>query len=150
MAYWWVSQNQTYKHERAGEYLWAPNADSTGQTPHHWATMKQVQPGDVIFSYVNQKIPAISVAKSAAVPSSRPEEFPDQELWKQEGVRVDVEFRDLKPALKVPEIVSQLQPLLPPTYSPLTKKGAKKGTGVQGIICDSACSGPAPAQSYRC
>ncbi len=130
MAYWWVSQNQTYKHERAGEFLWAPNADSAGQTPHHWATMKQVQPGDVIFSYVDQKIPAISVAKSAAIPSSRPKEFLGQELWKQEGVRVDVEFRDLKPALEVPQIVSQLQPFLSTKYSPLTKNG----TGVQGYL----------------
>jgi putative restriction endonuclease len=134
MAYWWVSQNQTYKHERAGEFLWAPNADEKGQTPHHWGTMKQVQPGDLVFSYVDQKIPAISIAKSAAVPSSRPKEFPDQELWKQEGVRVDVEFRDLKPALEVPKIVSQLQTLLPSKYSPLTKKGTKKGTGVQGYL----------------
>jgi hypothetical protein len=130
MAYWWVSQNQTYKHERAGEFLWAPNADSAGQTPHHWATMTQVQPGDVIFSYVDQKIPAISIAKTAAIASLRPKEFPDQELWKQEGVRVDVEFRDLKPPLEVPRIVSQLKPLLPSKYSPLTSKG----TGVQGYL----------------
>jgi hypothetical protein len=62
MAYWWVSQNQTFKHERAGEFLWAPTADSAGHTPHHWATMAQVESGDVIFSYVDQKIPAISIA----------------------------------------------------------------------------------------
>jgi len=130
MAYWWVSQNQTYKHERAGEFLWAPIADSAGQTPHHWATMAQVQPGDVIFSYVNQKIPAISIAKGAATHSSRPKEFKDQDLWKQNGLRIDVEFRDLEPPLRVPTIVSQLQPLLPSKYSPLTRDG----TGVQGYL----------------
>jgi HNH endonuclease len=92
--------------------------------------MAHVQPGDVIFSYVDQKIPAISIAKTAALASLRPNEFPDQELWKQEGVRVNVEFRDLKPPLEVPLIVSQLQPLLPPKYSPLTSKG----TGVQGYL----------------
>ena len=26
MAYWWVSQNQTYRQERTGGFLWAPNA----------------------------------------------------------------------------------------------------------------------------
>jgi putative restriction endonuclease len=130
MAYWWVSQNHTYKQERAGEFLWAPNADSAGQTPHHWATMKHVQAGDVIFSYVDQKIPAVSVAKSAAIPSQRPKEFPDQELWKQNGVKIDVEFRDLRLPLEVPQIVSQLQSLLPEKYSPLTRNG----TGVQGYL----------------
>jgi len=134
MAYWWVSQNQTYKHERAGEFLWAPNADERGYTPHHWATMKQVQPGDLIFSYVDQKIPSISIAKSAAIPSPRPKEFADPDLWKQEGAKIEVEYRDLKPALEVPKISAQLEALLPPKYSPLTKKGAKKGTGVQGYL----------------
>lgn len=130
MAYWWVSQNRTYKHERTGEFLWAPKADKAGHTPHHWATMTQVQSGDVIFSYVDQNILAISIAKSAASTSLRPKEFPDQELWKQEGLRIDVEFRDLKPPLHVPQIVSQLQPLLPARYSPLTRDG----TGVQGYL----------------
>jgi putative restriction endonuclease len=130
MAYWWVSQNQTYEHERAGEFLWAPVADSAGQTPHHWATMTQVQPGDVIFSYVNQAIKAISIAKSVAVQSLRPIEFSNQELWKQDGFRIDAEYRDIEPPLQLSQVVSQLQPLLPSRYSPLTRNG----TGVQGYL----------------
>ncbi len=54
MAYWWVSQNKTYRYERAGGYLWAPVRDQSGRTPQHWRTMLDVQPGDVIFSYVGQ------------------------------------------------------------------------------------------------
>ena len=27
MAYWWVSQNQTFRQERDGGYLWAPRKD---------------------------------------------------------------------------------------------------------------------------
>jgi len=130
MAYWWVSQNQTYKHERAGEFLWAPHADSAGHTPHHWGTMANVKGGDLIFSYVNQNIVAISVAKSSAAQSLRPAEFKKQELWKQDGLRIDVDFRDIEPPLHVPEIVSRLRPLLPQTYSPLTSNG----TGVQGYL----------------
>jgi putative restriction endonuclease len=130
MAYWWVSQNQTYEHERAGEFLWAPKADSAGQTPHHWATMTRVQPGDLIFSYVNQNIQAISIAKSAAVQSLRPKEFSNQELWKQNGFRIDAEYRDIEPPLQVSKIILQLQPLLPSRYSPLTRNG----TGVQGYL----------------
>ena len=86
MAYWWVSQNQTYKQERAGGFLWAPKSDSAGQTPHHWATMAQVQQGDVIFSYTNKTIPAISVAKGGALEYRRPQEFGKPELWNQDGL----------------------------------------------------------------
>jgi len=50
MAYWWVSQNQTYRHERDGEYLWAPNIDGGGRKPFHWASMNDVKQGDIIFS----------------------------------------------------------------------------------------------------
>jgi hypothetical protein len=32
MAYWWVLQNKTYRHERDGQYLWAPNADKADTT----------------------------------------------------------------------------------------------------------------------
>ena len=78
MAYWWVSQNQTYRHERSGEYLWAPNIDRRGVTPFHWSTMNKVEQGDVIFSYVDQKIVSISIAKTKAYDSPRPKEFRSQ------------------------------------------------------------------------
>lgn len=32
MRYWWVNQNQTYKLERAGGYLWSPKRKAQG--PH--------------------------------------------------------------------------------------------------------------------
>jgi hypothetical protein len=99
--------------------------------------MTQVQPGDVIFSYVDQNIAAISVAKTGAIQSQRPKEFSDQELWKQNGFRIEVEYRDVKPLLHVPPIVPRLQPLLPSKYSPLTVNG----TGVQGYLFTI----PAPA-----
>jgi putative restriction endonuclease len=41
-----------------------------------------------------------------------------------------VDFRDIEPPLQVPHIVSQLQPLLPSKYSPLTSNGK----GVQGYL----------------
>lgn len=51
MAYWWVSQNQTFREERRGGYLWAPKSGSNGVVFTHWSNMTLVQPGDVIFSY---------------------------------------------------------------------------------------------------
>ena len=52
MAYWLVSQNQTYRHERDGGFLWAPKRTEAGLTPLHWASMNDVGPGDLILSYV--------------------------------------------------------------------------------------------------
>ena len=72
MAYWWVSQNKTYRHERDGGFLWAPNQTEAGLARFHWETMNEVRPGDVIFSYVGSKIVAVSVAKTAAYERPRP------------------------------------------------------------------------------
>ena len=97
MAYWWVSQNRTFRHERDGGYLWAPARDRSGRTPQHWRTMLDVQPGDVVFSYVGQRIMSLGVAGSSARPDMKPPEFSDQSDWKQEGYRVDVSYENLHP-----------------------------------------------------
>lgn len=30
MQYWWVNQNQTYKHEVPGGYMWSPKVNIDG------------------------------------------------------------------------------------------------------------------------
>lgn len=130
MAYWWVSQNKTYRHERGGGYLWAPARDKSGHTPQHWRTMLDVQPGDLIFSYVGQHIRSLAVAGSSARPDIRPSEFSDQSLWKQEGYRIDVSYEDFHPPIDIPPIAADLARLLPTRHSPLTRRG----TGVQGYL----------------
>ena len=130
MAYWWVSQNKTYRHQRGGGYLWAPARDKSGHTPQHWRTMLDVQPGDLIFSYVGQHIRSLAVAGSSARPDIRPPEFSDQSLWKQEGYRIDVSYEDLHPPIDIPQIAGDLARLLPNRHSPLTRRG----TGVQGYL----------------
>jgi hypothetical protein len=94
MAYWWVSQNQTYRLERADGFLWAPNKTETGQTPFHWASMNEVRLGDVIFSYVGGRIVSVTVAKAAACENRRPVNLGDG-LWEEEGKKVEVEYREL-------------------------------------------------------
>jgi hypothetical protein len=129
MAYWWVSQNQTYRHERDGGFLWAPNRTEAGLTPFHWATMNEVRPGDLIFSYVGGRIISVAVAKTAAYDSPRPGGM-GEGLWEDEGKRVDVEYQDLSDPLVVAEVVGELQPLMPDRYAPLNRFG----TGNQGYL----------------
>jgi hypothetical protein len=129
MAYWWVSQNQTYREERRGGFLWAPNRDEAGRTPFHWATMNDVRPGDFVFSYVGGRIVSVSVARAAAYDSPRPSDLVEG-LWEDEGKRIDVEYRDVLPGLPIAGLLAEIQPLLPERYSPLNRNG----TGNQGYL----------------
>jgi hypothetical protein len=91
--------------------------------------MNEVRPGDVIVSYVGGRIVSVSVAKAAACESRRHVNLGDG-LWEEEGKNVEVEYRDLPTPLALPEIVGELQPLLPDRYSPLNRFG----TGNQGYL----------------
>lgn len=130
MAYWWVSQNKTFAEERAGGYLWAPIRDQAGRRPHHWASMEEVRPGDVIFSYVGQQIPAVSVATTPAERIAQPEELAVTDLWEREGLQLRSTYTDLPHPLAIENVVEELLPLLPPKYAPLNRYG----TGNQGYL----------------
>ncbi|WP_323796644.1 HNH endonuclease [Nisaea sp.] len=121
MAFWWVAQNQSYKHERAGEYLWAPKIDKSNNTRFYWETMNSVSIGDSIFSYSNQKIPTISIAQTRAYDAPRPREFGDNSTWDMDGRKVDLQCQDLDSPISVPDIVGGLKPYLPETYSPINR-----------------------------
>jgi putative restriction endonuclease len=129
MAYWWVSQNQTFKQERAGDFLWAPDQTEAGLTPFHWATMNEVRAGNVVFSYVGGKLVSVAVAKTAAYDSIRPSDL-GEGMWEDAGKKIEVEYRDLPVQLVIAGVVPELQPLLPERYSPLTRFG----TGNQGYL----------------
>lgn len=129
MAYWWVSQNHTFRQEHPGGYLWAPKRDRGDSTPHHWISMTTVAVGDVIFSYVNQSIFALGIAKTPAYDANRPEEFAAAESWQNDGWRIDVTYQDIAP-LPLSEFVDDFYPLLSQRHSPLTV--ARRGT--QGYL----------------
>ena len=113
MAYWWVSQNKTFTEEFRGGYLWAPKKDPRGRTPYHWANMEFVRPGDIILSFVKQKISAIGVATSRAYDFSKPIEFNKGGDWEEDGLRVDVRYERLEPEISIPGVAEQLSKLLP-------------------------------------
>ena len=128
MAYWWVSQNQTYRQERDGGYLWAPKSGANGVVFHHWSNMQLVKPGDVIFSYARQEIGAVGVASSAAYDAPQPEEF--AENWHPDGRRVDVVYQSISPGIPLAMFVDELIQHLPDRNSPITRQK----TGVQGYL----------------
>ena len=63
MRFWWVNQNQTYRHELGGGYLWSPKRNANGARNPFYESMREVAPGDLVFSFVDTRIAAISIAE---------------------------------------------------------------------------------------
>ena len=49
MRYWWVNQNQTYKQELGGGYLWSPKRNANGARNPFYESMREVAPGDALL-----------------------------------------------------------------------------------------------------
>jgi hypothetical protein len=64
MRYWWVNQNQTYRHEVEGGYLWSPKRSANGARNPLYESMREVSPGDLIFSFMDTRIQAVGIAES--------------------------------------------------------------------------------------
>ena len=51
MRYWWVNQNQTFRQELDGGYLWSPKRNKNGHRNPFYEFMREVAPGDIVFSF---------------------------------------------------------------------------------------------------
>jgi putative restriction endonuclease len=130
MRYWWVNQNQTYRHEVPGRYLWSPKRKANGQANAFYDFMREVAPGDVVLSFADTRIKAIGIARSNAYEAPKPLEFGQTgAYWDQIGWRVDVGFIELRRPIRPSEYMDVLAPLLPSKYAPLRSIG----TGLQSV-----------------
>ena len=77
MKCWWVNQNQTYRAEVLGGFLWSPKTNKNGSNNHFYDNMPLVQKGDLIFSFCDTKIKAVGVAleKQQKIPARRKAKF---------------------------------------------------------------------------
>lgn len=119
MNYWWVSQNQTYRHETGNGYMWAPQSS----TRAGWFNMTKVRPGDIIFSFSNRKIPVIGIATSKAYDFDKPDFGRVGDVWETRGWKVDVEYQVPLTIVEPRNHMDVLGPLLPDKHSPLQKNG---------------------------
>jgi putative restriction endonuclease len=130
MRYWWVNQNQTYRHEVPGGYLWSPKLKSDGSLNPFYEFMREVAPGDVIFSFSDTQIRAIGIALSTAYEAPKPAEFGSVgAYWDRIGWRVDVRFSELTNPIKPADHIAAIRPYLPTRYAPLRANGA----GLQAV-----------------
>ncbi len=124
MRYWWVNQKQTYRHEVPGNYLWSPKRKKNGAANPYYDFMREVAPGDVIFSFAGALIRAIGIAASNAYEAPKPLEFGNAGAhWDQIGWRVDVRFTELRDPVKPSSHMDSLGPYLPKKYAPLKPDG---------------------------
>ncbi|MFO7653188.1 MAG: HNH endonuclease [Candidatus Krumholzibacteriia bacterium] len=122
--YWWVNQNQTFRQEYEGGYLWSPKAKKGGLRNPFYDFMRIVAPGDVILSFYRQHIVAVGIADSHCYEAPKPEEFGTAGAnWDHIGWRVDVVYEALPAPLRPSAHMPALRPLLPPKYAPLQLDG---------------------------
>jgi len=125
VRYWWVNQNQTYRHEVRGGYLWSPKRKANNARNPYYDFMREVAPGDVVFSFSETRIRAIGIVMSHAYEAPKPLEFGRAgAYWGTIGWRIDVRFSELRLPVKPSEHMAILSPLLPDRYAPLRPNGA--------------------------
>ncbi len=129
MRYWWVNQNQTYKFEVPGGFLWSPKTRADGGRNYFYNTMEEVRPGDLVFSYCDTYIKAIGVIQRTAVTAPKPNFRTAGSNWSNEGWFVEVEFVEFENPIKPKDFMQQIVPLLSDKYAPLQSNG----NGLQGI-----------------
>lgn len=130
MRYWWVNQNQTYRQETEGGYLWSPKRSANGSRNPFYESMREVAPGDLIFSFVNTRIAAIGVARSYCWESPKPLEFGNAgQNWENIGWKVATTFSELLNRIRPKDHIDILRRLLPEKYSPLQASG----NGLQSV-----------------
>src|SRR5690348_13279979 len=130
MRYWWVNQNQTFRQELAGGYLWSPKRNANGARNPFYEAMREISPGDIIFSFVDTRIAAIGIAQSFCWESPKPQEFGMAgQNWENVGWKVTVKFTRLVHTIRPKDHIDFLRPVLPSKYSPLQSNG----NGIQSI-----------------
>ncbi len=75
VSYWWANQNQTFVAESGGGFLRSPKRNKNGSRSQCCDNMREMAPGDLIFSDRDTALAAVSVATSYCLESARPEEF---------------------------------------------------------------------------
>ncbi len=138
MRYWWVNQNQTFRQEIEGGYLWSPKRNKNGNRNPFYEFMREVAPGDIVFSFFETRIAALGVVSGYCRESPKPEEFGTAGTnWSQIGWRVGVRWQRLTNAVRPKDHIARLRPDLANKYAPLTLEG----NGLQSVYL-TAVSAP--------
>jgi hypothetical protein len=83
--------SQTFRQEIEGGYLWSPKRNKNGHRNPFYEFMREVAPGDIVFSFFDTRIAALGIVGGFCRESPKPEEFGNAGAnWSQIGWRVGV------------------------------------------------------------
>src|SRR5579864_1917188 len=111
MRYWWVNQNQTYRAEVRGSFMWSPNHNANGARNQFYENMREVSPGDVVFSFCDTRIKAIGVVTGAAQTGPKPDFGAAGSNWSREGWFVPVDYCILNNQIRPKDHAAILRPV---------------------------------------
>jgi len=123
MRYWWVNQNQTFRDEVQGNFMWSPKANANGARNQFYDNMQRVAPGDIVFSFCDTRIKAVGVATGTAQTSPKPDFGSAGLNWSKEGWFVPVYYSTFETPIRPKDRIAALRPVLPAKYSPLQVDG---------------------------
>jgi putative restriction endonuclease len=124
MNYWWVNHKQTFRQEFGGKYVWCPKLKSNGRVNHFYETMREVQPGDLVYSYANAAVQGFGFATTHCYSCPKPDDFGKVgDAWDLKGWRVDVNFQKFDSPLRTADHSPAIAALLPSKYSPIKADG---------------------------
>jgi putative restriction endonuclease len=121
--FWWVNQNQTHREEIAGGFMWSPKRNANGARNQFYENMREVEPGDIVFSFYSTRLQHVGVATTRGETAPKPDFGNAGENWSQEGWLVGVEFTKLETPFRPKDQIGLIRPLLPGRYSPLQANG---------------------------
>src|SRR5215510_11000340 len=123
MRYWWVNQNQTYRAEVRGSFMWSPKQNANGARNQFYENMREVSPGDIVFSFCDTRIKAIGVVTGGSQTGPKPDFGSAGLNWSKEGWFVPVDYCVLNNQIRPKDHAAILRPFLPAKYSPLQETG---------------------------
>jgi len=129
VRYWWVSHNQTFRHEFTGGFLWSPKTTANGTHNYFYDAMTEAQPGDIVFSFASSQVQAIGVVMRRADTTPKPDFNGVGSNWSDVGWYLEVEFQQLENPFRPKDYIDFIRPLLASKYAPLRPNG----DGNQGV-----------------
>jgi putative restriction endonuclease len=123
MRYWWVNQNQTHQAEVRGNFMWSPKANANGARNQFYDNMRQVAPGDIVFSFYDARIQAVGMVTDTAQTAPKPDFGTAGLNWSKEGWFVAVDYCAFGAPIRPKDHIAILRHFLPSKYSPLQANG---------------------------
>lgn len=105
--FWWVNQNDTYAVSRDGGFLWAPLVNAAGHHVPHWDRLEEAGADDLVLHCASGKIVAVGTVVGSCEMDARPDEFPTDSNWADDGYRLPVAYRELAEPISISDIPSE-------------------------------------------